>query len=395
MLQQLISHSEDIGKLASEGYELEVNGAFLLVHHIPYVNPQKQIKYGTLVTVLTLPAPNQTGPPADHTMYFKGEIPCDALGKPLMAIINSSGNQQLNNEIQVQHYFSSKPNTGNYPDFYEKVRTYANILASQAQALDPMVTSRPGRLKNSDKSKEVFRYPDTNSARANIEGLNKKFHDQRIAIVGLGGTGSYILDLVAKTPVKEIHLFDGDIFQLHNAFRAPGAPAAEKFDENGKLLKTDYYDSVYSNMHNGIRPHGEFLSQENMNMMADIDFVFICVDKNSVRHFIAEHLLALDKPFIDVGLGIHLIEESLIGTIRVTAATSSHNAHLKDRIGKAEHELNEYAPNIQIADLNCLNAVFAVIKWKKMIGFYQDLKHEHNTLYFVNTSKLMNDDLKA
>jgi hypothetical protein len=32
-----------------------------------------------------------------------------------------------------------------------------------------------------------------------------------------------VLDFTAKTHVKEIHLFDGDTFFQHNAFRAPGA----------------------------------------------------------------------------------------------------------------------------------------------------------------------------
>ena len=51
---------------------------------------------------------------------------------------------------------------------------------------------------------------------------------KKIIILGLGGTGSYILDLVAKTPVKEIHLYDGDTFYQHNAFRSPGAPSSDE-----------------------------------------------------------------------------------------------------------------------------------------------------------------------
>jgi tRNA A37 threonylcarbamoyladenosine dehydratase len=33
--------------------------------------------------------------------------------------------------------------------------------------------------------------------------INDKLKPLRIGIVGLGGTGSYVLDFVAKTPVKE------------------------------------------------------------------------------------------------------------------------------------------------------------------------------------------------
>ena len=71
--------------------------------------------------------------------------------------------------------------------------------------------------------KNNFQYPNTNSARAKITDLDEKYKGLKIAIIGLGGTGSYVLDLIAKTPVAEIHIFDKDVFQLHNAFRAPGA----------------------------------------------------------------------------------------------------------------------------------------------------------------------------
>ena len=37
MLQELVNRSEDLRKLQNEGYELEVIGGYLVVHHIPYV----------------------------------------------------------------------------------------------------------------------------------------------------------------------------------------------------------------------------------------------------------------------------------------------------------------------------------------------------------------------
>ena len=69
--------------------------------------------------------------------------------------------------------------------------------------------------------------------------------------------------------------------------------------------------------------------------------------------------------------------------------------HLNNRFGADEFEQNDYGDNIQIADLNCFNAVLAVQKWKKLTGFYQDLKKEHNTLFFINTNKVMNEDFGA
>lgn len=239
---------------------------------------------------------------------------------------------------------------------------------------------------------DIFKYTDTNSSRAKIEFLNRKFSNQKIAIIGMGGTGSYILDLVSKTPVKEIHIYDKDFFQLHNAFRAPSAIEGERLDVAGGLKKVDYYYEIYSRMHKGIIPHDKHVTKENLNELSGFNFAFISVDKNEARSNITGGLLNMGVTFIDAGMGVNIVDDSLIGTLRVTVGTKSKNDHLSKRIGSEEFDENDYATNIQIADLNCMNAVLAVIKWKKMCGFYQDLKEEHNKLYFVNTNKLMNED---
>lgn len=237
-----------------------------------------------------------------------------------------------------------------------------------------------------------FKYPDTNSSRAEIDYLNRKFKNQVIAIIGLGGTGSYILDLVAKTPVKQIDLYDYDTFETHNAFRAPGAPCEDHFEHHQRLKKVEYFGQLYSNMHENILAHDMLISSENVSSLKSADMIFICVDKSDTRQMICDELLKLGKAFIDCGLGVTKNDDQLLGTLRVTFADESNLSHLEGRIGKESVEENEYSTNIQIADLNALNAVMAVIKWKKTIGFYQDLKNESNSLFFLNTNKLLNED---
>jgi len=68
----------------------------------------------------------------------------------------------------------------------------------------------------------------------------------QVAIVGVGGTGSYILDFLAKTRVREIHLFDGDYFFSHNAFRTPGAATIAEL--RARPLKVDHLE-CYSEPH--------------------------------------------------------------------------------------------------------------------------------------------------
>lgn len=136
MLQQLINHNSDIKDLHSKGFDIEVlGGQFLLVHQVPYINRQKQIKKGTLVCVLTLSNPKTLSKPKDHTIHFIGETPCDFNGNPLKGLINNSNKRKLSQDITVNHFFSSKPITGNYKNYYDKVNTYVKILSSQVDEL--------------------------------------------------------------------------------------------------------------------------------------------------------------------------------------------------------------------------------------------------------------------
>ena len=47
---------------------------------------------------------------------------------------------------------------------------------------------------------------------------------------------------------------------------------------------------------------------------------------------------------------------------------------------------------LSLADLNALNAALAVIKWKKLFGFYLDLKSEYHSQFHTATNLLVNED---
>ena len=146
MSQPMINHSPDLLRLQEEGFRLQIiNNQFLVVDHCPYVNSQQEVKYGQLICVLTLAGPNRTGVPPDHTIYFAGETPCHADGKPMTGIINNSAKQRLAGELHADHYFSSKPIRGHYKDYYEKVRTYAEILGAQARVINKNASEKPDR----------------------------------------------------------------------------------------------------------------------------------------------------------------------------------------------------------------------------------------------------------
>ncbi len=388
-----ISHSTDLKKLCDEGYNLEIRSGYLLVKDVPYVNSRKEVKRGILVSKLIL-AGDVTARPDDHVAYFVGDHPCRADGKQIEQIKNSSQERNLAEGVVVQHTFSAKPKPSDfYADYYAKVTTYVAILSGPAQVIDPMITAKTFPVIEPGKENEetVFNYIDTASSRAEIHLVTKKLELGKIAIVGLGGTGSYVLDLVAKTPVKEIHLFDGDTFFQHNAFRSAGAPSID--DLKAKPRKVAYLKSLYSKMHRGIVDHAVYVETGNVEELQKMDFVFLCLDRGVAKKLIIEKLECFGLPFVDVGMGVNVTDDSLGGILRITTSTWNQRDHVRNRISFSDGDGgNEYDRNIQIADLNALNAALAVIKWKKLLGFYRDLKYEHHSTYTIDGNLLTNED---
>jgi hypothetical protein len=400
MQQQLISRSPDLQRLRNEGYDVEVRAGFLLVNNVPYVNSSRAIGLGTLVTQLSL-AGNIATKPATHVAYFAGGYPCDKDGSPLTKlVIGSHPQQQMAAGVLVDHTFSSKPFPlqAGYPDYYQLVTTYVAIVLGPAQSLNPLVTAKTFPVIEPTADESVFHYYDTASTRARISVVTDKLASGKVAIIGLGGTGSYVLDQIAKTPVQEIHLFDGDVFSQHNAFRSPGAPSVAELQ--AKPQKVDYFAGVYGKMHRHIFPHDGYLDATNVEQLRGMSFVFLCLDKGSAKRAIIAALETFAIPFIDVGMGIYLNSKtnSLGGIVRVTASSDQQRAHVydKQRISFGDDdEGNEYRQNIQIADLNALNGTLAVIKWKKLAGFYQDLEHEFHSVYTIDGNILQNEDQSA
>lgn len=393
-----IARNADLARLADEGYALEVDPeSVLLVNHVPYVTPAREVKRGTILGRLkTAGSIDDIVSFHDHTVFFAGEMPCDDQGRPLTKVVIGSQRTQLTPRLAYDHYFSSKPGPEGYPSMYDQVRQYVTILESHAQRLEPGVTAKVGPRPTTldpESEESLFVYADTASLRAGIVMVSAKFRSRQLAIVGLGGTGSYVLDQVAKTPVAAIHLYDDDVFFTHNAFRAPGAATLDELREMPQ--KVDYWQRRYSAMHRGVVAHPYRVTAENAGELASYDFVFLCMDSGPDKLAIVTTLEERGIAFIDCGIGVQEVDGALRGTVRVTASTPMKRDHLRRRVSFAPPRAdNDYERNIQVADLNALNAVLAVIKWKKLCGFFHDFVHEHDSTYTVNSHLLTRDEQK-
>ncbi len=391
MSSQPINHSPDLKRLRDEGYDIEVRAGHLLVKDVPYVNSKQDIAYGTLVSPLQLNG-DVAVPPESHVIFFAGDFPCHKNGSEIGQIRHQSTRSEILPGLTIDHSFSNKPPNG-YANFYDKVTTYVDILSGPAQAIDPTVSAKTFPVIQTVEDDSVFNYEDTASSRAGITMISQKLELDRIGIVGLGGTGSYILDVVAKTLVKEIHLFDGDVFSSHNAFRSPGAASLDEL--RSKPKKVEFFREKYSRLHRNIIAHGIYIDASNIERLRDMKFVFLCMDGNEAKKVIVEQLEEFNIPFVDVGMGVDEESGSLGGILRVTTSTPEKRDHVrgKGRISFADGAIDDdYSRNIQVADLNMLNAALAVIKWKKLCGFYQDQEHDHNSTYSIDINLLTSED---
>ncbi len=360
----------------------------LVVHPVPFLDAQGQVGIGALICDLDLSG-DRTAKPRSHVAYFAGGTPHDTGGRRLAGIINSDRRESKGGRT-TSHRLSSKPARRGYDDYYAKMSTYATAIASHAEAVDAGATPRCFPPIADDDDEGTFHYVDTASSRSGVD--TGAFRALSIGIVGLGGTGVYVLDLVAKTPVREIGCYDGDVLLQHNAFRAPGVITIEELEAAPN--KAEHWARVYGRFRRGLTAYPYRIDEDNVRDLTQHDFVFICVDDNDTRALIANALVVARMPFVDAGMGLYRTEEGQLGgIIRTTTGTPQKHDHLADRLpcGSGD-QADEYKANIQIADLNALNATLAVVRWKKMVGFYADQESEHESGYMLGGNFIVNED---
>jgi hypothetical protein len=192
--------------------------------------------------------------------------------------------------------------------------------------------------------------------------------------------------------VREIHLFDGDTFEQHNAFRAPGAASGEELEE--RTAKVEFHARTYAKMRRGIVVHPNPMRPDSLHELELLDFVFLCMEGNGKRS-IVEKLEIIGIPFVDVGMGITISGDRLRGQVRTTTSTLTNRDHVHERNRIAfttADQANEYDKNIQVVELNALNAAIAVIKWKKLFDFYADDGNEHFNVFVIAGNEMINED---
>ncbi len=392
MFRKLVSHSEDLHRLVEKGYAVAFDGPHLIVRDVPYLDAVGALHWAALVSKLVF-IDEVRVVQDDHQIYFSGTVPHNMDGMPVQNLAGGPHTFPLSKnseDVVVQRSFSNKPRTtGKFDSFFDKIESYVALIAGPAMSRHN-VSPYTFRIVETEQEPSVFKFQDTLTSRAEITELSRRFANDVVAIIGLGGTGSYVLDYVVKTPVKEVRAFDLDPFHVHNAFRSPGRLVASELGKS----KAEVYADRYENFRHGLALHPKMLDTTSAGDLDGVTFAFVCVDKGSARAEVFKMLIERGVPFIDVGMGPSLSKQGPIkGMLRTTyyppgkatAILASGHAEIQD----APEDV--YRTNIQIVELNALNASVAVIRFKQLRGFYVDDVRGNNFLFDIRDLKIASD----
>ena len=370
---ELASLNPFVQDLVEQGYHLDFVHGYFLICHLPYLDKAGCLRYGDWISPVDLTEGGALDPPGNHQAWFRGEKPHDQFGREL-GIGTRENRLAVTTDFAADLSFSLKllenGQMRQYHSFEEKVQTYLDAITAPAMAKYPEATPLRGIEIQAAAQNSPLRFPDTSSANYNLNDISSLLRAIKVAIVGLGGTGSYILDLLARTHLERIALFDDDKVHVHTIFRMPGF-----IDRAIGKPKVEALANQYGKWRSGIDPVNERVTQENIERLRGFDFVFVSVDDGPARRLIVDWLSSNSVPFIDCGMGLNRSVVGLNGTVRITGVDRAaydrtvDTAYLPTENAKED----EYRRQAQIAELNALNAALAVIRFKQHFGLYDRL----------------------
>ena len=271
---------------------------------------------------------------------------------------------------------SIKLDSGNYADAWHALLNYCSIVAAAAQA---------GGEQEPQRIDRVFQFEILGENTPDIREWQDKAGGQTIGIVGLGGVGLWLLDLMSKTDVGEIRIWDGDHIEGRNLVRAPGWAGQDAIGKN----KAEYFGQLYSQFRTGISIYPEYLDPNGPPDIFDsLDFVFIAIDNAETRAALCERLEQTGVPFVDVGMGIERQQGEVRGSLQVFFSgrdAGRWRIGIPTVVGIGEQEYHI----LQLADLAALNASLAVGVWRRHIEQYAEDSKDWLVRYSVESHTLL------
>lgn len=134
----------------------------------------------------------------------------------------------------------------------------------------------------------------------------------KVAVVGLGGTGSQVVEHLAHIGVRSFVLVDDDVVESSNLSRLAGATRADARAHRAK-------DAVAKRLVRQVQPTasvscpGTLRRTPSLELLATSDLIIGCVDNDGARLILSELASAHLVPYIDLGVSIERLRQGGIG----------------------------------------------------------------------------------
>jgi hypothetical protein len=371
--QELANHNPFVQELEDDCYDADFIGGYFVIYGLPYLDQDGNLQYGDWASPVDL-VDRVIDAPSSHQAWFRGGRPHDETGRELRLGISEAKVTVVEGFVTDYSFSFKLLESGqkrNYLSFEEKVRTYLDAITSPAMAAYPEATPLRDIERKAAEQRSPLRFPDTLSSRYHINDVSSLLRGKTVAIIGLGGTGSYVLDMIARTHLEKIALFDDDKVHVHTIFRIPGFIPRAIGERKVEALARQY-----GQWHTGIVPIPERITPENIERLRKFDFVFVSVDDGPSRLYVLEWLTENGIPFVDCGMGLNRLPGGLNGVVRITGVDrpaferTVHTRYLPTE----KRQEDEYHKQAQIAEFNALNACLAVIRFKQHFKLYDRLE---------------------
>jgi molybdopterin/thiamine biosynthesis adenylyltransferase len=139
----------------------------------------------------------------------------------------------------------------------------------------------------------------------------RKLATLRVAIVGLGGTGSIIAQQLAHLGIQDFILIDPDVIEITNLNRVVGAVSTDigraKVDVAARYIEGFSLDA------NVMRLKGDVIRAQVAKAITDADVVFGCTDSHGSRSVLQQVAYQYLIPCIDMGSTITTETGSITG----------------------------------------------------------------------------------
>lgn len=371
---ELASRNPFVRDLHDLGYDADFIGGYFVLYGLPYLDQTGALKHGDLFSPVNLGADCVIEPPSNHQVWWRGGQP-HAVGGCALGISPTAAAVQIVPDVVTDLAFSLKlldnnHQKRNYASFQEKIETYLDVIVQPAMAAHPSATPLRGIERRAAEQGSPLRFPDTSSANYGINDVADRLRGKKVAIIGLGGTGSCILDFIVRTHLDSIMLFDDDKIHVHTLFRIPGAIGRNAIGKSKVEALAQYYDT----WHAGVTPVPERITADNVDRLRGLDFVFVSVDDGPARRFLVDWLTTAGIPFADCGMGLNRsFGGALNGVVRITGVDRGAYDRTVDTpyLPTLNPEDAEYRKQAQIVELNALNAALAVVRFKQHFGLYE------------------------